>query len=562
MKSILLLTLLLCFTASAENIDIYGMSLSVDSIETIDSKLVKLTLDGKSELISSRDIKIKVVEAAIKNGSIQDINLDRLRGILLKALNEEDLVVAGTILSSLITTDKIDLNKIDQSRLLQLLKELSSHRLSSALFTRILDQMIAAKEYKAPLLPNLIFLTYQKNPNFNVVYDKAILDPLSLKIKEIAKEELNLKILSEDKGDSVINTATRIFGKQDKTVEYLIRAQSFANIAITNFHELNISGLYDLLNGAGDDAYLVSMIDPYVTKTLHGKAEQLLSQSMPLEALSILSDVSENRRTPTTHDLVLKSLQDLNKEQSSKLSESVTAFLKILSTKDNSVASAYKEFLAGSFKRSIDNNDWAQATLTLSQIRELTTDNNFDKNFDNNFIDQLLLIAVKASGQAGMTEIRDEFLRQLSASPSFFTKLSFIYSGIYGNRFVIWITTIALGIFITFAALVLFVRANKLKALERAKLFNFPIEDEDSGQSGALSREEVTELRKHLLMLNLKPDATIRDIKVAFRRSVKELHPDNQKLNHDKNTAPFIELTQAYERLLELAEKASRTASS
>ncbi len=58
-----------------------------------------------------------------------------------------------------------------------------------------------------------------------------------------------------------------------------------------------------------------------------------------------------------------------------------------------------------------------------------------------------------------------------------------------------------------------------------------------------------------LAKFQLQPGATLSDIKNAYRAIVKSLHPDLNPKASKHDTARFIELTKAYERLIELHEK-------
>ena len=69
------------------------------------------------------------------------------------------------------------------------------------------------------------------------------------------------------------------------------------------------------------------------------------------------------------------------------------------------------------------------------------------------------------------------------------------------------------------------------------------------------SSVEYMEYKKCVTILDLKEGAKVSEIKAAYRRMMKSLHPDLKGAPTSFATPQFLELQKAYEKLLELEEK-------
>ena len=69
---------------------------------------------------------------------------------------------------------------------------------------------------------------------------------------------------------------------------------------------------------------------------------------------------------------------------------------------------------------------------------------------------------------------------------------------------------------------------------------------------------DVDEYAAGLKKFTLRPNASLADIKNAYRNVVKRLHPDINPQVSQEDTDTFIDLTKTYERLLILYEERER----
>jgi hypothetical protein len=353
-----------------------------------------------------------------------------------------------------------------------------------------------------------------------------------------------------------------------------ISEKFISKFGIDNSDSKNILKVLDKLNGtsSGDDlgSILVQLSsqDPELNKSLsiialdllYGRVQKFIDNQDPVSALSELSMLDLDKRTPKTHELVIQIYEKLEIKDLNRILEEqkIRNFLKFLSEKDQNLREKCIEVLEKLAITAVEQNQ--NTDFNPIKIFELLNDFRSDPNSLNDRLRIKLIELAKSLNQPSLaTQIRSEIKTSLSIFDRFNLLLIFIkYNWIY--------------LLILFFVSFIFIKLIKDKFLSKSKKQKKHIKnnvDESSTNSNdqielepkplfvkgaGKSNQYLNQYVELMMEFDLRPDASDKDLKTAYRNIMKGIHPDIVGAGV-KHTQDFIHYQNVYERILEYRKK-------
>lgn len=307
--------------------------------------------------------------------------------------------------------------------------------------------------------------------------------------------------------------------------------------------------------------------------------EQSLQQGDNSAALYYLTRVDFKQRTPQQHVMLSRVIRGLTASSLKFVFESKTQSVLIMyAGKDEALRGELIEYLERAFKETLGSHDVETSREAIKLISALRP----DPSERNDSLRRLVadeLIALKRPQEARLALQEVQVVRvPLSL------KIWLFASGSVGGLIVVSLSGVVLVTALVLGAVIARRRylsnqasgrgdsgqgrgsvataadgsdsgsgdASDEKAHKRSFVF-FPPEFRMSGWRG--------EYESLLSYFGLTNEATLNEIKVAYRRRVKEAHPDLNLTAVGDSSDEFIELSKKYERLLELYEQQEKATS-
>ncbi|MDZ4785520.1 MAG: DnaJ domain-containing protein [bacterium] len=528
-----------------EEITIYGIPFRVDEISKADDTLTRITFDGVSKLITSSNLETEVLRANIQSKS-QPLDLKNLSIIAENAQIDSKIELSQVALFGILT-NWIPSSNFDLARLLQRIGKTPS---GPTLFTDLwnLDLVDSEKEkYSAETSAILYFYALKAGivlPAKNI--STLFKDTLLLKIRSELEESIlntGTKDSSEKKGISDIEKIFHI-------LKDLKNSDQLGLTAVLNDYEvslkalqaeknLDIDSLYTVYSKASSNSYLMKLLEPTISRTLHKKAQSLLDKDLGEEAVYVLKDIPSQRRTLSTYSLLIECLARVPQSNSIIASASIETFLMDLSLRSEEIKSAYAALLRRSLAFESSKKNWEVVNKVMTTLKNLSGN-------QTELVHLAMMDVVLAASKSGDKIIVNKYIEDYGL------KLSILEKFRIGAFSTIGYIVFGLGIFSLLVigiigAAILSLRRKQYK--KKSEIFSV---SKNLDPLVILTTSELGELKSCLSRFNLGVGASIDELKLAFRNSVKKVHPD---VNETQSDEEFIKLNQAYDRIVELFQK-------
>jgi hypothetical protein len=275
-----------------------------------------------------------------------------------------------------------------------------------------------------------------------------------------------------------------------------------------------------------------------------------------------------SRRTPTTFELMARIFEILQPGEHEALQDGqVVTKLQALAQSDETLRQQYLAFLDNQASYLYDLKNSSALQGILSTVRELRP----DPDRGNDHI-RILLTHIYLSRE--MKAAAQHMVAEIQTGVSFFQRVRFFAGGLYaiprwGGALV--------ALLVAFGLLLLLPKLLRKKGISWTTLITrlvpkVPSKSRKRGSSSSTSSEQgeerlfvqqqskslpalnprLAEYTRILTLFGLRPTATLKEIKAAYRSAVKSAHPDAQSSGSGVVSEGFIRLTASYDRLLEL----------
>lgn len=532
------------FPAFADSVDIYGVPFEVDSLREVQGKsdTYELSIGGEVALVSEGQLYSHIVQTVLSKPDSR-FNLNSLQELYSGAAAAGDRTVAVLALNSLLQN-----NEIEEGEASLVVGKLCSSS-SFTLCANVLEKG-NLQSYNQFLLTELVLQLAATNP-------KAISPHLSklgfLFGSQFKKrlEELFDNALISGKTEEVINSCVVIFGNAHTLCKSLREREQLIIGVLSGILAGEFEELQQLERKAALDADFERRIGPLVRQQLYRRAGALIAKGNKAGALEALSYLNVSWATAETQTLTGEILSDITPDEFLKASLRTRNFLEKLQERNPELHKAYREKLKESFFTFLNDERLKDADALLTRLLLLQD----DPDAENDELRFHLAMSYAAEGNQVRAK---ELIAEMGTSLSLLQRMTLVTSGLYVNRAVLLLVIVSpfLGVLIWYL-----LRRSRRPAPVKPVTSAYRDDEEDDDLPLFSSRTmmrldpRAEEYKRHLSMLGLEPGCDIKSIKSAYRRAVKELHPDRRKAMDPDTTRRFHDLQKAYENIIEIRKE-------
>jgi hypothetical protein len=538
--------------AVADTVAYRGISLKIDSREELADGTVKVSIQSQPILLPRESVERGVVLAYLTTPSLVVLLPPRdLQVLVSKALLEKDVELATKAVTAALSSRGMSADAFGS--FLSHVMELSGGPsvVSNAL------QMVGDQIREQSLCVTLSQVAVDSVSVFsNVLQRPSFVDTCSTLLTERAVVLLQEGQTSQAARHlrALVTLVTGDKAKQSAAVQSYNQVMLLTEALKRRSPIDTIASLEKLRT----DTFFSRVSVPAISAIIMKSSEEWLVEGDAAGALYLLSQTDFISRTPQHHNLVLKSLEMLPSEKAAVISrDPIKSGLRLYASKDEAIRAEVVKLIAQSAETlaSSQSNGDPDASLALLSLLPLFRP---DPSELNDAIRARCATALIASRNVAFA---DAVLKQMPTGVPLLLRIkAFASSGAVAAAF----TFLAAIISVSLVLLAGFVGIRFLAARVPSK----GMAEEGDGTEQAKGRQSfvaypaeyrTSEQRGEYELLleefGLPPHASIHDIKLAYRNSVKSVHPDRNLLTGEGQSDEFIELTQKYERLLELLEQ-------
>jgi len=558
----------------AESVTIEGLPFRVDSISPVENNLVRISIEGQEVLVPRDELNDAIVDLYfIPAGRGRTADPELLGMFIERSMSAGKIPYAAAALPAYLSAPRLDvLGAVD-------------------VVERISQFPGAADAFKPALLEirakGDIYSEFRSRPELVVIVlftigraDGAWLRANALRwvftfsesFRGYVVDRLNKAVTTGaiDEVQAIPGVVRDALG--DDNEFYLSTRVLVQRISQAFAHKLTdpAEALYPLVEAARRDPDSARILYPLVADKLYAAAEGFLAEGSAARALIVLSRTDPARHSPRTHDIVMRALDALSASESDLLKDREAAqLLTTLSQRNVEVRRRYEEALVRQFYEALTSNDVDRGNLILQRMLEVRPDP-YPPNDDIRV--ELALGQLRLGNRDGALS----FLSAVHTGIPLYDRVRLGLAGLYVSRIVAFLCIVVPLVYtIWFLAIELRrLRAYRLQRGARsasgrqrhAGANNAPengtTDSSANARNGGKSFTQngikkptdprLAEYQQCLVVLGLESAANLKDIKSAYRSLVKHIHPDRLKENHGRASDRFIELTQAYDRAIEI----------
>jgi len=561
----LLCPILLVISSSAygESLAVHGVSFPIDRKRDIDPQLVEIQIEGTPRIVPRNRVERYVVETYFKQPK-------KVEKIL--SPKEHERFITGAVDGGFIEDASLGLEAyiLREDVTPEEVRGLIERLQRAPLTVQLLKRVLAASKGRGDRLKHLTPL----------LVEVGLADPHWLRsnlsgvvFADITDFKINLsqrffRLLSEKDNEgaqSALELYRELTGGEDETYRKMLSVHQKVTFLLSDGGTQNISEAFSLIELLRQDEELEHLLRSLVVNLIHEKLQALLEKGRERDVLLLLSEINPTWRTPTSHEILLRSLSKIGGDDTSPLDQPhVARSLSAFSRGDERVRGAASEAYRRHIQHLLSTGSTASAQNVLAHLILVNPD-------PSPLNDEVRMDIASSFLKGGREDRARQLLREVSPGGLGIS---------YWLRYLFWSVTLELS-FVTLAFLgVLFtvglaflrIRAKretkKRDKVEREQREKPPkvryLLKEDRDEYEELPKfvrppprvpPEYLEHCELLETLGLDPGATQKEIKLAYRSLMKEVHPDAKSGDHKLASERFMRIQRAYERALELEQK-------
>ncbi len=558
--------------ALAESVKIHNLSFPVDSIDSSRNSVIELTIFGEKELIplQAQDSRIvakyweKLDDPNLVQARIDPFPVNQIQKFIELSAAAKEYRIAGLGLGALVMHPQSSLELVDETlwgldlKAAQFATNIALDSLSGIRTTLGTEMpLLALQAYFRPgsLDPNDLRYSGNSKPEFIRYLSKRYIQSLM-----DGKEPLASKMLT---GYSFL------FKAEPSYLKKLIQLGSVIPPVLEGFKEgkdTSVLALRDISNG---DERVRSILDPAYTNFINSTVKVNVEEKKYGYALWLLSKISFETRTPTTHDLTLTILKNLKgQDRSPILRTGVSSFLGKMSSHDERIANEYKRLLDEQMHFILGQNEPQRFNIFFGLLLAINPD-------PSPLNDQLRVARADyylKKGEIGTGLVLLKSLR--GALPT--SQQTWINCRILWLEYAVPICIAGLILILSLATFLVrfFSTLSSINKLSRTKSEPEPLIDEElfekqqeyvshaddedlplfvKGGSATQLTPIAHEYMSLLHIFDLLPGASVQDVKRVYRDEMKRLHPDmGSGISHTEDTEAIMRYKAAYSRIIEI----------
>lgn len=523
-----ILFLILPVIAGGEIREIYGLKLEQGEIRKLDSQLLSVDLFDEVKIVSEDQLLNHIISRNFSE-SKTSFSLEELAAFAEQALQDNNVQALVSTFYKVASLNPESSEKIAPfARLVQnplFFEYLVSHPgelLNSdnynSLFWQDIFWSLLARSYPNSAAERTILSKFKFNP-------------------ELLSSVLEYKLLTE------LNQTGNSLDCQKKLQRSLALANTFTQQNLQAFlvyyTELNESRnfLSNLNKIIKEQASYYKKSGEAVRKLIYREINTQIDQQKNFKtAFDLLLTINFNERTETEHELLLRIVESLTMDQAViLLLEPYQRTIRVFAEKDDRIKSALIKKNEEVLEFYYSNNDPLGAEDYLKNLQSFIEDPAASQAL---IIRHIKLLEVK-----GLKAQAAEHYKRISNEISTWDKILLSFRGVL----TLLISLVLAAVFFVIS-IKLYLRKRKSAEGSAAVKINGRLSPKFQRFSALLSYFELSR------------DATIADIKKAYRRKVKNLHPDLNPQQEETQNNEFMEVTEKYEELLNLLDEISKEA--
>ena len=534
-----------CLNAEPRIIEAYGLPFQLLNYQSTGDGQVLINVHGNDQLVLETRVTPTVIREFFANRvTFESLSLDGVFHFIAQALTAQDrasamLAMQGVIsfadLSSPAVSAGVTSIGISDDPTLGFFKEVLTYTLkgtAAPTFIATLMKIIAAKD---------IAWLKEIHPSAFVSYGQAL--------RIVLRDEMYTKIKERDvaKAKRVQQLQAACFGDDD--IEVRTFRTLFERLESLPADADYATKLSDLVN---QDPTIKKYFGPLFHDALLEKINRYIQQGSGDRALELLAQLDWSKRTPRIHQLTTDAISKLPQESPAIFEQGqVKDYLVFISEKDPVI----RENLIRTLESSIEFNrsDFPVANSFMKMLKLIRP--------DPNSLNDHLRIAI---AQDLYAQNKDSSARLFLADASqvgILNRVSLAFARMKANLFAI--LAILLSIIVLFICVGFFLNRRALRKITRIIDVHdeLGLEEDPDRRVFVTARGVKSEHSKYpyeyisaVYELGLSADASMKEIKAAFRSKMKGIHPDAVQ-SQQRDTDEFIHIKQVYERILALRKE-------
>lgn len=400
--------------------------------------------------------------------------------------------------------------------------------------------------------PNQLALQNDRSPELSWLVVRCPQALVATARREIVEGDVSL-------GIATLKATSTIFAGKDQAADAAKVSLERITLVQDAMRSQDIARFDSALKVATFDGLLGDYFEKKQPDLVTEFSAQALRDHRPLTALQGLSLLDFGLRNNKHHELVSKALDEVGfQDRAGVEQQSVRTFLWSYATKDDDIRRKYISKLEDWVARLLEEGKPDEALALFISIKDIRLDPSPENDtLRGDIAEALLDIGYDRSADGLLAGVR--------------TELPWLYRfRILLKRDILMFAMVALACLIVVRWILLIPRLVRAKSVERRIAIEAERRAAEAAEreryraqfegrsltSGAFM--DVDEYAAGLKKFKLRPNASLADIKNAYRNVVKRLHPDINPQVSQADTDTFIDLTKTYERLLILYEERER----
>lgn len=562
---VLLYSILLAVSSSAfaESLLVHGVSFPIDKRRDIDAQLVEIQIEGTVRIIPKTRVERYIIDSYFKPPK-------KVEKIL--SSREHERFITGAVDGGFIEDASLGLEAyilredITPDEVRGLIERLQQAPLTVQLLKRVLAASKGRGDRIKHLTPLLVEVGLADSQwlrsNLSGVVFADIADfknTLSQRFFRLLSEKDN------EGAEAALDLYRELTGGEDETYRKMLSVHQKVTFLLSDGGTQNISEALSLIELLRQDQELEHLLRALVVNLIHEKLQALLEKGREQDVVLLLSEISPSWRTPTSHEILLRSLSKIGGEQDSPLEKAhVARSLLAFGKGDERVRVAASEAYRRHVQHLLSIDSIASAQNVLANLILVNPD-------PSSVNDEVRMDIASSLMKTGREDRARLLLREVSPGG---------LGVLYWVRYLFWTISLELSVLtlillgILFAAGLVFLRIRAGGETKRRVKAEKEQKEKPPKVRYLLKedRDELEELPKFvrppprlppeyvehcelLEILGLDPGATSKEIKLAYRTLMKEVHPDARSGDHKLASDRFMKIQRAYERALELEQK-------
>ncbi len=534
--------------AFAEQRNIRGISFSVTELRPTGAGYTAVVLGGESRLVEDARIDAFIVEQYFKNRDLfLTLSTKQVEDFVSQAVQDGDIDSASLALQGL-----FEFGDATSAPVVAFIEKLQEWPQTIELFKRVLPN-ISTSTVSPRIVSVIVTAIGMRDLHWIREHTPRILYTNTEELRNYLRSRVYEYIRDQrvSEAEPLATLMKEIFSADDPEVKslqlLLVKLQSLLSGDLQNQHAIPLS----LSELSGNDPVLLRYLAPIYVDTLNQRALAALKDNEAEKALTLVSMIDLERRTPATHSLLIEALQALPAGSELLLqNQKIQDYAVFISQKDSFVREAYIESIELIIGDRIGKGLLIEARVAFEALSRVRPD-------PNSLNDAVRIKGAKRLIEDGRGEKANQLLGDVRTGVPIFSRFSIFTAKLFNAPLI-------LGFVLLGFVGVIWVLWYILNRAERPQQIavQYEVEDDEEeqrpafvtarggGKGGGLPQEYLECLHE----FGLTQSSSMKDIKTAFRNRVKDIHPDNQQVSGE-DPAEFIRIKAVYERLLEIRKR-------